>query len=244
MLDLHCHILPGVDDGPKTMEESLAVAECCVRDGITHIVATPHCHRHIRMLRSDILPHVARFNDALVERGIPLTVLPGSEIQAYDSELYRLEFETGLYCHLGDSDSFTLLEFPWDPRRYPSDAADLVKWIKERGMTPIVAHPERYKLFRDHPGKLRDLTNAGAWLQLTVDSFLGNHGDMPEILSREMMADYSAIVIATDTHNLNRCSGLSIGYQWVRDNFGPEREGELRLRADRILQVLIGKALP
>ena len=51
-------------------------------------------------------------------------------------------------------------------------------------------------------------------------------------------------MIATDTHNLNRCSGLSIGYQWVRDNFGPEREAELRLRADRILQVLIGKALP
>jgi protein-tyrosine phosphatase len=239
MLDLHCHILPGVDDGPKTLEESLAVAEFCARDGITHVVATPHCHRHIRLLRNDILPHVARFNEALAAAEIPLTVLPGSEIQAYDTELYRLEFETGLYCHLGDGDAFTLLEFPWDARRYPADAPALVKWIRERGMTPIVTHPERYKFFRDSPTKLRALTEAGAWLQLTVDSFLGNHGEMPEEMAKELMQSYHEIVLATDTHNLNRCSGLSIGYAWVRENFGAEREGELRARADAVLKSLL-----
>jgi protein-tyrosine phosphatase len=240
MLDLHCHILPGVDDGPKTLEESLAVAEFCARDGITHIVATPHCHRHIRLLRNVILPHVADLNEALLEADIRLTVLPGSEIQAYDTDLYRLEFETGLYCHLGDGDSFTLLEFPWDARRYPVDAPDLVKWIKDRGMTPIVTHPERYKFFRDSPKKLRALTDAGAWLQLTVDSFLGNHGELPEEMSTEIMDDYREIVIATDTHNLNRCSGLSIGYKWVRENFGADREADLRARADVVLASLLG----
>jgi protein-tyrosine phosphatase len=169
MLDLHCHILPGVDDGPSTLDESLAVAECCVRDGITHVVATPHCHRHIRMLRANVLPHVARFNEELAKAEIPLKVLPGSEIQAFDSALYRREFEADIYCHLGDSKTFTLLEFSWDPKRYPADAAALVTWIKEHGMTPIITHPERYRHFRDHPGKLRDLVNAGAWLQVTVE---------------------------------------------------------------------------
>ena len=239
MLDLHCHILPGVDDGPSTLEESLAVAERCVRDGITHVVATPHCHRHIRMLRSDVLPHVARFNEELAKAEIPLTVLPGAEIQAYDSALYRREFDAGLYCHLGDSKTFTLLEFSWDPRRYPTDAATLVGWIRERGMTPIVAHPERYKHFRDHPGKLRDLTNAGAWLQLTVDSFLGCHGEMAELLAPEILNDYVEVVLATDTHNLNRCSGLSAGYDWVRQNVGAEREADLRARSNRILASLL-----
>lgn len=76
MLDLHCHILPGVDDGAKNLDESLAMARLCVRDGITHVVATPHCHRHCRMLRADVLPHVVRLNQELASANIPLTVLP------------------------------------------------------------------------------------------------------------------------------------------------------------------------
>src|SRR5262245_33406129 len=120
MLDLHCHILPGVDDGPTTLDEALAIARFAVADGITHIVATPHCHRHIRMVRELVLPHVEHFNTALADHGIRLSVLPGSEIQVFDSTRYRREIEEGLYCHLGDNMSFTLLEFAWDVRRYPT----------------------------------------------------------------------------------------------------------------------------
>src|SRR5947199_10258245 len=101
MFDLHCHILPGVDDGPATLEEALARARFCVRDGITHIAATPHCHRHLRLLRADILPHVEHFNQALDRAGLALTVWPGSEVQVTDTVAYRRDFEAGLYCHLG-----------------------------------------------------------------------------------------------------------------------------------------------
>src|SRR6202521_1783377 len=113
MLDLHCHILPRVDDGAGSLDEALAMAQFCVRDGITHVVATPHCHRHCRLLRADILPHVARLNEELAGAGIPLVILPGSEIQVTDSALYRRECAAGLYCHLGDRTAFTLLEFNW-----------------------------------------------------------------------------------------------------------------------------------
>src|SRR5438132_4303346 len=89
MFDLHCHILPGVDDGAASLEEALAMARFCVRDGITHIAATPHCHRHLRLLRADILPHVARFNEELARSRVPLTVLPGSEVQVTDTAAYR-----------------------------------------------------------------------------------------------------------------------------------------------------------
>src|SRR5438105_4934781 len=112
MLDLHCHILPGVDDGPASLDESLALARFCVRDGITHVVATPHCNRQWRLPRAEILPLVARLNDELAGAGIPLVVLPGSEIQVTtDSVAYRSEYAAGLYCHLGDGSAFKLLEF-------------------------------------------------------------------------------------------------------------------------------------
>src|SRR6266853_1116115 len=105
MLDMHCHILPEVDDGAASLDESLAMARFCVADGITHVAATPHCHRHCRLLRA----------------GVPLAVLPGSEVQVTDSAAYRREFDAGLYCHLGDRPAFSLLEFNWKPEQYPPD---------------------------------------------------------------------------------------------------------------------------
>jgi protein-tyrosine phosphatase len=235
MLDLHCHILPGVDDGAASLDEALAMARFCIRDGITHVVATPHCHRHCRLLRADILPHVARLNEDIAAAGVPLTVLPGSEVQVTDTAAYRREFEAGLYCHLGDRLAFTLLEFNWKPEQYPADSAELVRWLRGRGTTPIIAHPERQGFLTDDPGRLRALTEAGAWLQVTVDSLLGNHGPAPKVSGEALLRAYPNAVLATDAHNLRRCSGLTAGYTWVRERLGTERAEGLRARADQVL---------
>jgi protein-tyrosine phosphatase len=244
MLDLHCHILPGVDDGASSRDEALAMARFCVRDGITHVVATPHCHRHCRLLRRDILPHVARLNEELARAGVPLVVLPGSEIQLTDAVAYRRDFEAGLYCHLGDGHAFTLLEFNWKAEVYPHDAPELVAWLRARGMTPIVAHPERHGFFAEDPGRLQALVAAGAWLQITVDSLLGNHGRDPEASGEELLRAYSEAVLATDAHNLRRCSGLSAGYTWVGERLGVRRAEELRARADQVLATLTCRPEP
>jgi protein-tyrosine phosphatase len=236
MLDLHCHILPAVDDGPPTPEEALALARFCVRDGITHVVATPHCHRHTRTLRADVLPHVARLNAELAAAGLPLAVLPGSEVQVTDADEYRREYDAGLYCHLGDNPAFTLLEFSWHARLYPPGAAELVAWLVERGTRPVIAHPERHDYFRGEPGRLRALVEAGAWLQVTVDSLLGNHGPAPRASADELLRLHPEIVLATDAHNTRRCSGLSAGYRLVAERFGPARADDLRARADFILR--------
>ena len=241
MLDLHCHILPGVDDGCSSLDEALALARFCVRDGITHVAATPHCHRFTRLLRADVLPHVGRFNAALAEAGVPLTVLPGSEVQATDSAAFRAEFEAGLYCLLGDGRSFLLLEFSWELRLYPPDAAELVRWLRRRGVTPIIAHPERHGYFRDDPARLGELVEAGGWLQVTVDSLLGNHGSAPQAAGEEILRGDAPAVLATDAHNLKRCSGLSAGYAWVRERIGEQRAADLRARSDEVLQRLLDR---
>jgi protein-tyrosine phosphatase len=240
MLDLHCHILPGVDDGPAALEEALAMARFCVQDGITHITATPHCHRFLRLLRADVLPHIARFNEDLANANLPLTVLPGSEVQVTDTAAYRRDFDDGLYCHLGDSSAFTLLEFSWKDELYPPDAPELVRWLLGRGTTPILAHPERHEFFRECPSRLRALAEAGAWLQITVDSLLGNHGPAPRSAGEEMLRAYPEAVLATDAHNPRRCSGLASGYAWARARLGAQRAEDLRARADRVLSRLLG----
>jgi protein-tyrosine phosphatase len=238
MLDLHCHILPGIDDGAASKDEALEMARFCVRDGITHVVATPHCHRHCRLLRDDVLPHVARLNQDLAQAGIPIVILPGSEVQVTDTGAYRHDFEAGLYCHLGDRGTFTLLEFNWKEDMYPLDAPELVAWLRARGMTPIVAHPERHRFFAENPDRLRALVAAGAWLQITVDSLLGNHGRDPKESGEELLRAYPEAVLATDAHNLRRCSGLSAGYTWVEERLGVRRAEELRERADQVLASL------
>jgi protein-tyrosine phosphatase len=238
MLDLHCHILPGIDDGAASLAEALAMARFSVQDGITHVVATPHCHSRCHLLRNDVLPHVTRFQDALAEAEIPLTVLPGSEIQVVHPAEYRREFEAGRFCHLGDSRRFTLLEFSWQERKFPADAAELIAWIRDQGLTPIVAHPERYRLLTEEPDRLAALVEAGAWLQVTVDSLLGNHGPRPQSAGEELLRTYPLAVLATDAHNLSRCSGLSVGYAWVREQLGRAREAELRSRAAEVLAAI------
>jgi protein-tyrosine phosphatase len=217
------------------------MARFCVLDGITHIAATPHCHHHFRLLRAQILPLVASFNDELRRSGVPLTLLPGSEVQVTDTAVYRSECVADLYCHLGDHRSFTLLEFNWNAELYPPDTSELVSWLRGRGTIPIVAHPERHEFLHNDPVRLRALVQAGAWLQVTVDSLLGNHGPVPQSAAGDLLGAYPEAVLATDAHNLRRCSGLSAGYGWVRDRFGSQRSEDMRARADHVLSVIAGR---
>lgn len=215
------------------------MARFYVLDGVTHVAATPHHHLYLHLEREEILERVARLNQDLAEARVALTVLPGCEIQVRDSASYRRDFEAGRLCHLGDGTDYTLLEFAWQESSYPSDAAELVQWIRARGMTPIVAHPERQTYLGSDAARLRTLVDAGAWLQITVDSLLGNHGGVPQRLGEQLVREYPNTVLATDAHNLERCSGLAAGFDWVGEKIGAARADEMRALMDRVLAALL-----
>jgi protein-tyrosine phosphatase len=239
MLDIHYHLLPGVDDGPATLEQSLDLARSSAADGVTHIIATPHCHQHFRLLRADILPHVAKINEALAKATIPIVVFPGSEIQLTSVEEYQVDYLAGVYCHLGDDPGYTLLEFPWLDGLYHTGAPDHVRWLRDHGTVPIIAHPERHGYFRDDPNRLRDLVQAGAWIQITVDSLLGNFGVSSQNAGVHLLRTYPDAVLASDSHGPNRCSGLSAGYEIVRTAISETREVDLKSKAETILQHIL-----
>jgi protein-tyrosine phosphatase len=234
LFDLHSHILPGIDDGAQSLEEALAMARFYVADGVTCVVATPHCHRYVHLLRREVLPAVSWFNEELRAAVVPITVVPGSEIQVVDTTEYRREFERGDFCHLGDGREFTLLEFNWQRELFPADAEELVRWIRGQGMTPILAHPERHDFFWEDLSRVDGLVDAGAWLQVTVDSLIGNHGPAPSQAGRDLLRRHREIVLASDAHNLKRCSGMAAGYQWVREHEGDDRADDLLYRSERL----------
>ena len=119
------------------------------------------------------------------------------------------------------------------------DSVELIAWIRDKGMTPILAHPERHDFFANESRKLAALVDAGAWIQITVDSLLGNHGPAPQVAAEELLRIYSDVVLSTDAHNMLRCSGLSAGYTWVREHFGRAREEALRAKANEVKVHLI-----
>ncbi len=92
------------------------------------------------------------------------------------------------------------------------------------------------------PARSRALVDAGAWLQMTVDSLLGNDGPAPRSSGELLLRTYPEVILASDAHNLRRCSGLSAGFAWVRDRLGVERSEDLQARAGRVLSALLGRA--
>jgi protein-tyrosine phosphatase len=235
MIDIHCHILPCVDDGPQSLNEALAMLKKCELDGITHIVATPHCNQNLRLFCDNVPPHVEKLNEEIAKHGLDVRIFPGTEITLYNVDIFKRNYEEKLYCHLGNDARYSLIEFPWKADRFPEGALELMTWLHERGTQPIVAHPERTAGLRENLDFVRELMDAGCWLQISVDSIVGNNSSLAQKVARQLLSEYSDIVLATDSHNLQRCSGLRIGYEWVRREFGQERETDLRERANQIL---------
>jgi protein-tyrosine phosphatase len=168
--DLHCHLLPGVDDGPPTMAAALDLAREHVRQGVGRVVATPHCNVRIPTPVAAIVEGVAELRSALAGAGIPLIVEAGAEVAA--AHLPDLDAAELSGLTLGDG-SWVLLEAPL-AAEFPIERA--AQDLLDEGYHVLLAHPERCALFLRAPGRLRELVEAGARVSVTAAALAGGFG--------------------------------------------------------------------
>ncbi len=199
MIDLHCHVLPGIDDGPRGLEQSVAMARAAASGGTRIMVATPHVSWDYQNRAEGIQARVVEVNAALARERIPLEVRPGGEVDAsYSSELDEPELR-GL--RLGGGDGL-LLECPLTLAAAPMDA--IVFGLHRRGHRVVLAHPERSPMMRAQPGRLETLVRAGALTSITAGSLLGQFGREVRRFSFWMLEEGLVHNVASDAHDTTR----------------------------------------
>lgn len=217
VIDIHCHILPSLDDGPKTEQESIEMAIQAIEQGIHTIIATPH-HKNntFENNRNTILKHTIILNQLFKSEGVPLTLLPGQETRI-NGELLK-DLETGDLLPLNQS-NYLFIELPFD--HVPQYTEAILYDVQLKGYHPIIVHPERNSELLENPNKLYDLVHKGALTQITSGSLLGSFGKETERFTRQIIEHQLTHFIATDAHNTSsRPFNLAEAYDVIKEAYG------------------------
>jgi len=199
MIDLHCHILEGVDDGAKSLEEAVEMAKMAEKDGITHIVATPH------LFRGDLDPDdmyviekkVEELRHALKANGIRVKIIKGAEVHISHNLIEVIRKNRDLLVL--DGSSYMLLEFP--AGHVYSGVKPLFFDLMNEGIKPIIAHPERNYIFMRNVDLLYELVGMGALTQANSGSYNGLYGNTVKQAAFRLLELNLTHLIASDAHN-------------------------------------------
>lgn len=191
MIDLHCHILPHIDDGPATFEESVAMAQLAAQDGISAIVATPHVNEKMYD-PVEIHRRVHYLNHLLRVRNIPISVFPGADVSVVFRPHQVHEFTI-------NNTDYILIEFfhthlPWNAKKIVEDFVD-------DGFKPIITHPERNPSIISNPNLLFDIHIDSCYVQVTAGSLAGNFGRAVQECAIHLMRAGIVDILATDAHS-------------------------------------------
>ncbi len=199
MIDLHCHVLPGIDDGPATIEGSIALAHSAYEQGTRAIVATPHVSWTYGNDSRTISLGVERTNAAFADAGIDVEVLPGAEIAI--TRAVELEDDELAALSLGGG-GWLLVECPFASASIGLDG--LVDELWERGHRVVLAHPERCPAFLRDPGLLESLVRAGALTSITAGSLAGQFGRTARRYSLGLLEAELVHNVASDAHDAEK----------------------------------------
>ncbi len=195
-VDIHCHLLPGIDDGSRSWEESLAMAQIAVDDGIDTVIVTPHQLGNFGHNTGDtIREQTEQLQLVLQEHSVPLTVLPGADVRIDESMVFKVR--SGEVVTLADHGKHLLLELPHE-LYFPLDG--LLEELDACGVVGILSHPERNQGILQSPAVIDHLLDEGCLMQVTAGSLMGTFGPRSQELSEQMLAHHQVQFVATDAH--------------------------------------------
>ncbi len=203
MIDIHSHILPDLDDGAKSWEQSLEMARMAVEDGIRIMVATPHLFKNrvidIHQINNKeiILQRITEFRQKLLENDLPLEIIPGCDFPLGVESLDLLKDDQVLT--INDNKRYLLLELP--DSSFPPATEEICYQLQSRGITPIITHPERHFIIQEMPQKLKRLIDLGCLAQLTGGSLTGRFGRGVKKVARQLVKKGYIHLMATDAHD-------------------------------------------
>jgi len=236
VIDLHSHLLPGIDDGVRTTAESLDLLRAAHEDGIARIAATPHVREDYPTTPAEMELRLAEVCGAAREAAIPVEVLPGGELDLEFAA--RLDDADLRRFGLGGTPSLLLLEFPY--LGWPLQLADLVFDLQLRGFRIVLAHPERNVDVQHEPERLRPLVDGGVVVQLTAASLDGRLGGAPRTAAKRLIDSRLAHLLASDAHAPDV---RSVGLSRAREAAGDDAVARW-LTEDVPAALLAGDALP
>ncbi|HZS71150.1 MAG TPA: CpsB/CapC family capsule biosynthesis tyrosine phosphatase [Candidatus Acidoferrum sp.] len=236
MVDIHCHILPGIDDGPEDIQVSLAMAENAIADGITHVVATPHASteyafdfRRVRALHGELQARL----------GGRLTLATGCDFHLNPENLEALSRDPAPFCI--NQRCYLLVEF--NEFSIPPSMDQTLHELQLRHIRPIVTHPERNVILRTSPKRVANWVRLGCYVQITANSLTGAFGPLAQKQALRWIAQGAVHFIASDAHNVrSRPLKLRPAFELLRSQFG---ETTARgLCSDNPRAALDGRPLP
>jgi protein-tyrosine phosphatase len=240
VIDLHCHILPGLDDGPVNFDFSVAMARTAAEAGINVVVATPHIRSDYQVDPGQIEAGVEALNEALAAEDVQLLVLAGGEValpkaaELDDSVLRTL-------C-LGSGD-YLLVESPY--RSSDIDLEGIVSDVQSRGFRPILAHPERCPIFQRDPDRLARLVNSGVLCSITASSLGGGFGNTVRRFAIELLYDGLVHDVASDAHDhLHRPPNLLGGFESAEQDVPGIRGQATWFTVTAPVAIVSGRQLP
>lgn len=236
MFDLHYHLLFGVDDGPKTIDDSLALAEASIAEGVTHIVATPHANDRYRFT-----PAINQSHLEIVEARVEgrLTLALGCDFHLSYENIADLERAPERYTINGKQ--YLLVEF--GDFGIPHSLSNVLFRMRSGGVVPVLTHPERNPVLAEDPQRLIEWVGGGCLVQVTAASLCGDFGRMAEAMALEMVRRNLVHIIASDAHSVKwRPPSMRRAHDLLLHKFGLATADRLCLHNPRA--VFHGESLP